>query len=52
MRYPSYSQVQEIILVFLNQSLISEAKVCIVTNYDMVQYLYLQNIPHKDQVSG
>jgi len=39
-------------LVFLNQSIISEAEVTILTNYDMIQYVELQNHPDKDQVSG
>ena len=32
----SYFQVQEIIFVFLNQSLVGEAKVSAVADYDMV----------------
>lgn len=50
--HSSYSYVQEIIFVFLNQSGVSEAKVLVFTYYDMVQDFNLGDISDKDEVPG
>ena len=47
-----YSNVQEFVFVFLNQPVVSEAEVSILTDDDMVKHPNLENIADKDQVPG
>lgn len=48
---PPHSESEEANLVLLNQALITEAKVVIVSYDYVVQHVYSKNIPKKDDVS-